>query len=267
MGDKSDVAGTAVAVTLVAVLVWVVASQFSQPSLACTTVLAQDDRDTVYAPHGGLFPSLPQRGKYTRGAQAPPDQFENLNMPIWLAKQKGLVGSEKMDMHWYAGPAPADKVRDRSKFSSLRSVEAKRKEYRARAGQVTPGELMPAIMRGDREAMTNAERKYHWVKGFGDATERLVKGKNYVDFASFDFQGYKNPPRKNMNIDIRGAPRVKIHPELSLWMNRPDVLNQDADLSSEVLSGGSTRNSAMWRRKQEEIESLKSALRGSGRVH
>ena len=127
--------------------------------------------------------------------------------------------------------------------SSLRQLAGKRAEYRVRADELTPSDLMPAIVKGDIESMDRAKGKYDWVERFNTVTEGLVKGRNFLDFSDLTFQAHVNPKKKGMNVDIRGGKDVKIYPEFGLWLNRPDIPNQDADLSSAVLRGESVRNS------------------------
>ena len=98
-----------------------------------------------------------------------------------------------------------------------------------------PSELLPPSLRGDQELADEYTDKYEWVKNFTSGTEKILKGKNFVDFSSPRFVGAINPPKKNMNLDIRKTPAVRIHKELPLWINQPSIPNQAADLMRRRL--------------------------------
>lgn len=124
---------------------------------------------------------------------------------------------------------------ENGQLATKTKLREKRAEYGERLRAITPVELLPPVMRGDAQKSKEYENKYRWVKNFTSGTERILKDKNFVDFSSPRFMGAVNPPKKNMNVDIRKPPAVRINKNLPLWLGMPDIPNQAADLMRKRL--------------------------------
>ena len=120
-------------------------------------------------------------------------------------------------------------------LTSVADLREKRAGIRDRLNKITPLELLPPVMRGDDMANKDYENRYRWVKNFTSGTEKILQGKNFVDFSSPRFMGAVNPPKKNMNQDIRKPPAVRINKKLPLWIGMPGIPNQAADLMRKKL--------------------------------